>query len=115
MHLRHLQALKQQFEHERGWEHFPASLVYIHLIEELGEIGRHILFDEGYKVQGLGHRAKQNLKREFGQVLSLLLQLANRAHIDLEDAYRDELQLMEKRFDPATWQHYMQRYRQEHQ
>lgn len=107
MELRHIQEFKRKFEKERGWDKFPAELVYIHLIEEIGEIGKHILYKTGYKVPGLGHDNKPSgLKREFGQVLSLLLQLANRLDIDLEQAFLDEIKIMENRFSPKEWRRY---------
>jgi hypothetical protein len=43
-------------------------------------------------------------------VLSLLLQLANQLEVDLEAAYRAELQIMEKRFAAADWQRYSRTY-----
>lgn len=110
MQLAELQELKRRFEQERGWHKFPSSLVYTHLVEELGEIGKHILFDEGYKVKGLGHEPTSSLDREFAQVFSLLLQLANRFHIDLEKAFLAELKIMEQRFDKQRWRGYMKRY-----
>ena len=108
MNLRDIQRIQSDFEQRRGWDRFPASLVYVHLMEEIGEIGRHILFDEGYKVEGLGHtRGDKEIGREFAQVFSLLLQLANRFGVDLEEAYLKELDIMERRFDEEGWREYM--------
>ena len=69
MHLREIQNLKSEFEKARGWDKFPASQVFTHLIEELGEISRHISVEEGYKKVGLGHDAPKEteLRREFAQ------------------------------------------------
>jgi len=68
------------------------------LIEELGEIGRHINFEEGYKKKSFGNNPeKKELKREFAQVLKLFVQLANLYQIDLEKAFTEEIKLMEKR------------------
>ncbi|MHA1577108.1 MAG: MazG nucleotide pyrophosphohydrolase domain-containing protein [Candidatus Thorarchaeota archaeon] len=109
MDLQKIQKMNDEFGKERGWNKFPASQVFTHLIEELGEISRHITIEEGYKAIGLGHDAptKNELKREFAQVLSLFLQLANHFEIDLEDAILAELKTMADRFPADEWTQYM--------
>ena len=111
MHLSQIQELKRRFDKERHWHKFPASLVYVHLTEELGEIGRQILFEEGYKVKGLGHELEGDLGREFGQAFSLFLQLANQLGVDLEKEFLEEMPIMEKRFDKAKWRSYVKLYK----
>jgi NTP pyrophosphatase (non-canonical NTP hydrolase) len=109
MHLKDLQAKLEAFEKARGWEKFPASLVFTHLVEELGEISRYITVEEGYKVIGLGHKApdRANLQREFAQVFNLFCQLANHFGIDLETSILSELEVMEERFSAKEWSEYM--------
>ncbi|MBI2184899.1 MAG: hypothetical protein HYU39_08080 [Thaumarchaeota archaeon] len=110
MQIKELQDMQDRFVKERGWDKFPASLVFTHLIEEMGEIGRHILFEEGYKVSCLGHEKHNGLQREFAQALSLFLQIANHFNIDLEDAVLAEAKIMEKRFNSEQWRRYMNKY-----
>jgi NTP pyrophosphatase (non-canonical NTP hydrolase) len=109
MDLNELQNLLRQFEEARGWDMFPASQVFAHLIEELGEIARHITTEEGYKVGGLGHELpkKDELTREFAQVFSLFMQLANHFKVDLESCVLAELKVMKQRFPEDQWQTYM--------
>jgi NTP pyrophosphatase (non-canonical NTP hydrolase) len=109
MHLKQIQEKLGDFERSRGWDKFPASLVFVHLIEELGEISRHITIEEGYKAIGLGHNApeKNELDREFAQVFNLFAQLANHYDIDLERSVLSELEIMEKRFAAKEWSEYM--------
>jgi len=109
MHLREIQEKLDNFDKARGWDKFPASLVFTHLIEELGEISRHITVDEGYKVIGLGHEApdKGELHREFAQVFNLFTQIANHYNIDLESSVLSELELMETRFPAEKWNQHM--------
>ena len=99
------------FERERGWDRFSESQIFTHLIEELSEIGRHILVREGYKVPGLGHQQPEDeVWREFAQAFSLFLQLANRFGVDLEEAFRKEFERMEVRFDAEKWRkHFMEK------
>ncbi|MFW9953149.1 MAG: hypothetical protein ACFFD3_01255 [Candidatus Thorarchaeota archaeon] len=110
MHLQDIQKMKADFEKARGWNKFPASQVFTHLIEELGEISRHITIEEGYKVVGIGHEAAKpdSLKREFAQSFSLFIQLANHFNIDLEQAVIDEVKIMSERFPAEEWRKYMQ-------
>ena len=109
MHLRDIQEKIDKFDKDRGWEKFPASLVFAHLIEELGEISRHITVKEGYKVVGLGHDepVHEELSREFAQAFNLFTQIANTFGIDLESAVLSELEIMDKRFSAKDWSRYM--------
>ena len=105
MNLSQIQDKAWSFIQSRGWSKFPLSLVFIHLIEECGELGRHILFEEKYKFAGLGHKppTKSALKREFAQIFLLLLQLASKNEINLESSILSELEIMETRFDKEKW------------
>jgi NTP pyrophosphatase (non-canonical NTP hydrolase) len=109
MHLKDIQAKLDKFDKDRGWDKFPASLVFAHLIEELGEISRHITVKEGYKVVGLGHEApeKEDLAREFAQSFNLFTQIANSFGVDLESAVLKELEIMEDRFPVEEWSKHM--------
>ena len=99
-----------EFERARRWDKFSESQVFTHLIEEVSEIGRHILVREGYKAPGLGHELPEDeVWREFGQAFTLFLQLANRFGVDLEEAFCKELERMEKRFDPEKWRSYLEK------
>jgi len=106
--LSELQERILKFEKDRGWESFRASLVYIHLIEEITEIGRHILADEGYKVSNLGHApVVDDVASEFAQAMTLFIQLANRFNVNLEEAINKEMEKMEKRFPSKEWREYI--------
>lgn len=109
MDLSEIQRMANEFERERGWNKFNPSLVFSHLIEELGEISRHITVEEGYKVIGLGHEApsKDDLAREFAQALALLMQLANHFEVDLERSILSELKIMKDRFPADKWAKHM--------
>lgn len=109
MHLKEIQGKLEAFNKARSWDKFPASLVFAHLIEELGEISRYITVEEGYKVIGLGHDApdKKELHREFAQVFNLFTQLANHFNIDLESSVLSELEIMGERFSAEKWSQHM--------
>ncbi len=109
MDLREIQRRKAEFEKERDWDKFRASQIFVHLIEELGELSRYISYEEGYKPEGLGHDAptKDGLSREFAQSFSLFVQLANHFNIDLEEAVLKEMETMTERFPSKDWKEYM--------
>ena len=109
MKISEAQKKMQIFEQERGWDRFSESQIFTHLIEELSEIGRHILVREGYKVPGLGHQQPEDeVWREFAHAFSLFLQLANRFGVDLEKAFEKEFERMEVRFDAGKWRRYFE-------
>ncbi|UJG41968.1 MAG: hypothetical protein K9W45_05750 [Candidatus Heimdallarchaeum aukensis] len=90
----------REFLIQRDWLNFPAHAVFIHLIEELGEVGKHILFDIEYKTESMGHKKpnKHDLQRELAQSFTLLLQLSLILDVDLEKAWMEELKIMKDRF-----------------
>lgn len=108
MHLSEIQLEKRRFDEERRWDVFSASQVFVHLVEEIGEIGRSILYAEGYKKGGLGHaNAPSEVHREYAQSFSLLIQLANMQGINLEAAYLEEMRIMKRRFPVKAWRKYV--------
>ena len=71
--LSEIQKRQKDFILSRKWERFEPSLVFMHLIEELSEIGSHFLYQAGYKVEGLGHKpveGKGKLEEEFAQAFN---------------------------------------------
>jgi NTP pyrophosphatase (non-canonical NTP hydrolase) len=88
------------FLEERGWLSFSPNDVFIHLVEELGEIGKYLLFLSEYKTEKQGHTKppKENLSREFAQSFSLFLQLCILLDINIEEAWINEFETMKERF-----------------
>ncbi len=103
--LRDIQNDHYQFIKSRKWDRFNKSQVFTHLIEEIGELGSLILYEEQYKVEGAGHkRTASNVSQEFAQVFSLFLQLASSMEVDLESAWHKEFSKMEERFNQNQWE-----------
>lgn len=100
MHLNEIIKEFRKFLDERDWLDFSANDVFIHLIEELGEIGKYLLFLSEYKTEVQGHEKppNSNLSREFAQAFSLFLQLCILLNIDLEKVWKEELNIMKTRF-----------------
>jgi len=98
MNLSEIQRLHEDFVRARGWDRFPASLLFLHLEEEISEIGSYILFEEGYKKEGRNSEKKKGIAPEFAHAFSLLLQLASHFGVDMEKAFLSELEKNERRF-----------------
>ncbi|MHA1809815.1 MAG: hypothetical protein ACTSYH_05820 [Candidatus Heimdallarchaeaceae archaeon] len=85
MDLKELQEKIKKADEDRGWDISLLSQTFTHLIEEMGEIGRHILFRDGYKTSNL---AKEVDDEEFGKELAdaiiFLIKIANAQDIDLD-------------------------------
>lgn len=99
MELKEIQERFYYFLKERNWLEFSSSDVLLHLIEELSEIGKYLLFESGYKDES-GHKRPDitELPREFAQAFSLFLQLCIYMKVDLEDAWTNEIKKMRERF-----------------
>ncbi len=105
MDLTEIQEKQREFILSRKWERFDASLIFAHLIEELGEIASHFLYKAGYKVAGAGHKENNDdLSTEFAQAFNLFLQLAIQAEVDLEKAWIAEHEKNHKRFSKEEWE-----------
>jgi NTP pyrophosphatase (non-canonical NTP hydrolase) len=104
MDLSKIQEKQKQFILARKWERFPSSQIFSHLIEELGEIASHFLYDERYKVKGAGHHGNSSqIDQEFAQAFNLFLQLAIKEGVDLETAWIMENVRNETRFSKEKW------------
>ncbi|MFH0861042.1 MAG: MazG nucleotide pyrophosphohydrolase domain-containing protein [Candidatus Altiarchaeota archaeon] len=91
------EAQKQVREYDRrfGWDSDRASHIALHIQEELGEVARRVLRDEGYKKERFD---KGELAQELTDILYLTLKLANKYDIDLDS----EWELMWNRFKKKT-------------
>lgn len=100
MDIKDYQSRLLTFLSERQWLEFSPAEVFTHLMEELGEIGRHILFITGYKAEDMRHKApnKEDLAKEFAQAFSLFVHLAILLNVNLNNAIEEDLDSIEDRF-----------------
>ena len=86
MDLKEIQDKIKKADKNRGWDVSLLSQTFTHLIEEVGEIGRHILFRDGYKT---GELSKEVDDEEFGKELAdaiiFLIKIANAQKIGLDE------------------------------
>ncbi len=73
------------YDKRYDWEKDKASQIVLHLLEELGEVGRLILRHEEYKKEEF---KKGELGQELTDLLYLTLKLANKFDIDLDGEWK---------------------------
>ena len=67
---------------------------YIHLVEEVGELGEALTVKEGDRKAGSGAKAQADhgdIEEELGDVLFTLMELANKYHVSLVKVMEDTL------------------------
>lgn len=65
---------------------------YIHLTEEVGELGEALTVKEGDRRSGSGEKAQAdhgNIEEEFGDVLFTLMELSNKYNVSLSKVMED--------------------------
>lgn len=82
------------YDERYGWTEDNAGHIALHMNEELGEISRRILRYEGYKNEGFD---RKELAEELTDLLYLLLKLANRFSIDLDEEWDSMWERYEKK------------------
>lgn len=86
-------------EHERGWDRVLPSHTFLHLGEELGEIGRIVQCLEGYRGTELDRQALcAQLSGELADLIGLLFKLASQHDIDMDRAMQAHLDKFVARF-----------------
>lgn len=91
MALNEFQRQVADYDAKSGWTHDKPSHIVLHLIEELGEVSRHIIRHEGYKKEDF---ERDELASELTDVLYLTFKLANSFGIKLDG----EWEIMWERF-----------------
>jgi len=85
-------ALLQQYQEDmckaRGWDDISDLGTFLLFTEEVGELAKAIRNQRKISVEVGKSFDEDELAKEFADVFSYLLDLANRFDIDLEEAYR---------------------------
>ncbi len=83
-----------EYDKKYNWEGDRASHIVLHITEEVGEIARRILREEGYKKEDFD---KKELAEELTDLLYLNLKLANKYDIKLEEEWNNMWSRYEKK------------------
>ncbi|MFH1789113.1 MAG: MazG nucleotide pyrophosphohydrolase domain-containing protein [Candidatus Altiarchaeota archaeon] len=95
MALNELQKQVADYDAKSGWAKDKPSHILLHLMEEIGEVSRHVTRHEGYKKEDF---EKEELAQELTDVLYLTFKFANSFNVVLDD----EWETMWERFKGKT-------------
>lgn len=88
------------FEQERGWDRVLPSHTFLHMGEELGEIGRVLQCLVGYRGTDLDREALcASLAGELADLTAFVFKLASQHGIDVGETMRTHLEKLETRYD----------------
>ena len=86
MDIKELQEKIKKADKDRGWDISFLSQTFTHLVEEMGEIGRHILFRDGYKTGDLSREVNdEEFGKELADAIIFLVKIANSQEINLDE------------------------------
>jgi NTP pyrophosphatase (non-canonical NTP hydrolase) len=89
-----------EFERARGWHRVLPSHTFVHITEELGEIGRVLQCLDGYRATDRSAEAlRQELAGELADLTALVFKLASQHGIDLGEAMHEHLHELAARYD----------------
>jgi len=83
----------QSLERERGWDRVLPSHTFLHMGEEMGEIGRILQYLEGYReTDRSAGQLHEDLAEELADLTAFVFKLASQHDIDMGEAMRAQLQ-----------------------
>ena len=107
--LEYQQWLKE-YDKARDFDHASPGHTFIHLVEELGEIARLVLYKEGYREPAEMADLQEALAEELADAATFLFKLAYQFDIDLETALLGNKEKAERRFGVEQGQADTRRY-----
>ena len=104
-----------EYDRTRSLDLVDVSQTTVHLMEEVGEIAREVLYLEGYRDPAARQDAVANLSAEIGDALVFLTKIAIHYGIDMDTVLTNVVAKAEKRWPLDKAQHEMARYiKQQH-
>jgi NTP pyrophosphatase (non-canonical NTP hydrolase) len=98
--LEQYQQLVKKLVKERGYDDETVSEVFLLLVEEVGELGKAIRKNTGMRVSE--HSKQHALADELADIFWLIVDLANRLGINLDEAFAQKELINQKRdYKPA--------------
>ena len=98
--LEQYQQLVKKLVKERGYDDETVSEVFLLLVEEVGELGKAIRKNTGMRVSS--HSKEHAVADELADVQWLIIDLANRLDIGLDEAFEQkELANQKRKYKPA--------------
>jgi len=80
-------------DHERGWDRVLPAHTYLHMGEELGEIGRALQYLDGYRASEKSREElRADLAGELADLTAFLFKLASQHDIDMDATMQQHLE-----------------------
>lgn len=84
MQLKKWQHTVKQFDAERGWDYFHPMEIFLNINEEVAEIWHHFRWVPDAEKQARAELHKHAIEFDVGDLLCLVLKLANQLGVDAE-------------------------------
>jgi len=98
LEIREFQSWLERWDKDRGWDEVDPSHTLLHIVEEIGEIARRVLYFEGYKSGKSEEELRRELSAEIADALTMLFKLAAQFGIDVEESLEANMEKVEARF-----------------
>lgn len=85
--------LYSEYEKKKLYKPWTSKETYLGLVSDVGDLGRLVLAKEGFRESP---ELKESLSHELGEILYATLVLAEAYNIDLEQAFTDEMNRLDK-------------------
>ena len=101
MDIKDLQKKIAEFDKARGWEdNWNLKDLMLNMNEEIGELWNLIKWIDDEKQKEIVKKNKEEMEDFIGDVLFLIIKIANQANVDVEKSIKDVLEEYEKRMPP---------------
>jgi len=110
MNISDYQRWLKEYDETRGWDRVAPAQTFVHLVEEIGEVARLVLYKEGYRDANEKADLQAELAGELADAATFLFKLAYQFDIDLEAALIGNQAKAERRFGVAASRAEMARY-----
>ncbi len=110
MNISDYQHWLEAYDEARGWDRVAPAQTFVHLVEEIGEVARLVLYKEGYRNPDERADLQAELAGELADAATFLFKLAYQFDIDLEAALIGNQAKAERRFGVTESRAEMARY-----
>ena len=110
MKISEYQQWLKEYDEARDFDRASPGHTFIHLVEELGEVARLVLYKEGYREPAEMANLQEVLAEELADAATFLFKLAYQFDIDLETALLGNKEKAERRFGVEQGQADTRRY-----
>ena len=105
MEIKKLQEKIKEFDKARGWENdWNLKDLMLNMNEEIGELWNLIKWIDNEKQKKVISENKEEMEDFIGDVLFLIIKIANQTNVDVEKSIQDVLDEYEKRMPPEVMQ-----------